>query len=53
LKAIVNARQNNREAGYANLEVALKLDANLKAKVQNDIEFAKYQAEEAFQALVK
>ena len=53
LKAIVNARQNNREAVYANLEVALKLDANLKAKVQNDIEFAKYQAEEAFQALVK
>ena len=53
LKAIVNARQNNRDAVYANLEVAFKLDATLKAKVQNDIEFAKYQTEEAFQALVK
>ena len=53
LTAIVGARQNNRDAVYANLKVAIERDANLKAKAQNDIEFAKYQAEEAFQAIVK
>ena len=53
LTAIVGARQNNRDAVYANLKVAVERDANLKAKAQNDIEFAKYQAEEAFQAIVK
>ena len=53
LMAVVNARQNSRDAVYANLKVAFERDANLKAKAQNDIEFAKYQAEEAFQAIVK
>ena len=53
LTAVVGARQNNRDAVYANLKVAVERDANLKAKAQNDIEFAKYQAEEAFQAIVK
>jgi tetratricopeptide (TPR) repeat protein len=53
LTAVVGARQNNRDAVYANLKVAIERDANLKAKAQNDIEFAKYQAEEAFQAIVK
>ena len=53
LTAVVGARQNNRDAVYANLKVAIERDATLKAKAQNDIEFAKYQAEEAFQAIVK
>jgi hypothetical protein len=53
LLAVVNARQNNRDAVYENLKVAIQRDATLKAKAQNDIEFAKYQAEEAFQAIVK
>ena len=53
LTAVVGARQNNRDAVYANLKVAVERDANLKVKAQNDIEFAKYQAEEAFQAIVK
>ena len=53
LKAVVGARQNDRNAVYANVKAAIQQDANLKAKVQNDIEFAKYQSEEAFQALVK
>ena len=53
LLAIVNARQNNRDAVYENLKVATQRDASLKAKAQNDIEFAKYQAEEAFKAIVK
>ena len=53
LTAVVGARQNNRDAVYANLKVAVERDVNLKAKAQNDIEFAKYQAEEAFQAIVK
>lgn len=53
LKAVVGARQNDRNAVYANVKAAIQQDANLKAKAQNDIEFAKYQSEEAFQALVK
>ena len=53
LTAVVSARQNNRDAVYTNLKLAVERDANLKAKAQNDIEFAKYQAEEAFQAIVK
>ena len=53
LLAVVNARQNNRDAVYENLKVATQRDASLKAKAQNDIEFAKYQAEEAFKAIVK
>jgi hypothetical protein len=53
LLAIVNARQNNRDAVYENLKVAIQRDANFKAKAQNDIEFAKYNTEEAFQEIVK
>jgi Flp pilus assembly protein TadD/outer membrane protein OmpA-like peptidoglycan-associated protein len=53
LAAIVGARTNDREAVYTNLALAIKRDANLKAKAQNDIEFAKYKADEKFQAIVK
>ena len=53
LTAVVGARQNNRDAVYANLKVAVERDANLKAKAAQDIEFAKYTADEKFQAIVK
>lgn len=53
LSAVVGARTNDREAVYANLAVAVERDANLKAKAAQDIEFAKYTADEKFQAIVK
>ena len=53
LLAVVGARTNARDAVYENLAVAIQRDANFKAKAQNDIEFAKYQADEKFQSIVK
>ena len=53
LKAIVGARTADSNAVYENLKVAVAQDANLKKTAQNDIEFAKYQEEEAFKAIVK
>ena len=53
LAAVVGARTNDREAVYANLALAVERDANLKAKAAQDIEFAKYTADEKFQAIVK
>ena len=53
LAAIVAARTNDRDAVYSNLKVAIQRDAQMKAKVQNDIEFAKYQQDEQFQTIVK
>lgn len=53
LLAVVGARTNARDAVYENLAVAIQRDANFKAKAQKDIEFAKYQADEKFQSIVK
>ncbi|MBE6320739.1 MAG: tetratricopeptide repeat protein [Bacteroidales bacterium] len=53
LAAVVAARTNDRDAVYSNLKVAVQRNAQMKAKAQNDIEFAKYQANEQFQAIVK
>ena len=53
LAAVVGARTNDREAVYANLKLAVERDAAMKAKAQEDIEFAKYQADEKFQAIIK
>jgi hypothetical protein len=53
LSAIVGAHTNDREAVYANLKVAVQGNAQLKAKAQSDIEFAKYQQDEQFKAIVK
>ena len=53
LLAVVGARTNARDAVYENLAVAIQRDANFKVKAQNDIEFAKYQADEKFQSIVK
>lgn len=53
LAAVVAARTNDREAVYTNLAKAVAQDAKLKANAKNDIEFAKFQADEKFQAIVK
>jgi hypothetical protein len=53
LTAVVGARQNNRNAVYENLALAIERDAQLKVKAQKDIEFAKFAADEKFQAIVK
>ena len=53
LAAVVGARTNDREAVYENLKVAVQRSAQMKTKAQNDIEFAKYQYDEQFQAIVK
>jgi tetratricopeptide (TPR) repeat protein len=53
LLAVVGARTNARDAVYENLAVAIQRDANFKVKAQNDIEFAKYQADEKFQSIIK
>ena len=53
LAAIVGARTNDRDAVYSNLAVAVQRDAQLKERAQNDIEFAKYQNDEQFLAIVK
>ena len=53
LAAVVAARTNDREAVYSNLATAIQRNAALKAKAQKDIEFAKFQADEKFQAIVK
>ena len=53
LAAVVGARTNDRDAVYSNLKVAVQRNAQMKAKAQNDIEFAKYHADEQFQAIVK
>lgn len=52
LGAIVGARTNNRDAVYAGLRKAVSLDAAYKAKANNDIEFAKFNTEDAFKAIV-
>ena len=53
LAAVVGARTNDRDAVYSNLKVAVQRNAQMKDKAKTDIEFAKYQADEQFQAIVK
>ena len=53
LAAVVGARTNDRDAVYSNLKVAVQRNAQMKEKAQKDIEFAKYHADEQFQAIVK
>ena len=53
LAAVVGARTNDRDAVYSNLKLAVQRNAQMKAKAKTDIEFAKYQADEQFQAIVK
>jgi len=53
LNAIVGARTNNRDAVYAGLRKAVSMDVAYKAKAKNDIEFAKFNTEDAFKAIVQ
>ena len=53
LKAVVGARTNDKDAVYANLKSAIAQDENLKIRAAEDIEFAKFAEDEAFQAIVK
>ncbi len=53
LLAIVGARTNDRDAVYSNMKVAVERDADMKAKAQKDIEFAKYADDADFQAIIK
>ncbi|MGM9809464.1 MAG: tetratricopeptide repeat protein [Paludibacteraceae bacterium] len=53
LQAVVGARTNDRNAVYSNMKVAVAKDASLKARAQNDIEFAKFAEDSEFQAIVK
>jgi len=53
LNAIVGARTNNRDAVYAGLRKAVSIDAAYKAKAKNDIEFVKFNTEDAFKAIVQ
>ena len=53
LQAVVGARTNDRNAVYSNMKEAVAKDASLKARAQNDIEFAKFAEDAEFQAIVK
>lgn len=53
LLAVVGARTNDRNAVYSNMKEAVAKDASLKARAQNDIEFAKFAEDAEFQAIVK
>ena len=53
LQAVVGARTNDRNAVYSNMKEAVVKDASLKARAQNDIEFAKFAEDAEFQAIVK
>ncbi len=53
LAAIVGARTNDRDAVYSNLKAAIARDAQFAKKAQKDIEFAKYQEDAQFQAIIK
>ena len=53
LAAIVGARTNDRDAVYTNMKVAIERDSQMRAKAQKDIEFAKYQQDPQFTAIIK
>ena len=53
LKAILGARTDNASLIYDGLKNAIKLDPSMAEKAVNDLEFAKYVANEAFQSIIK
>ncbi len=53
LKAIVAARTNDANAVVSNLKDAIAMDPSLALRAANDLEFAKYATNSAFQAVVK
>ncbi len=52
LKAIVNARNKNKDSMISNLKAATGKDASYKAKAKDDIEFRDYENDAEFQAAV-
>ena len=53
LKAILGARTDNAALIYDGLKNAIKLDPSMAEKAVNDLEFAKYVTNEAFQSIIK
>ncbi len=53
LQALIGAKTNNKAEVVAGLKSAIAADANVKAKVAKDIEFAKYATDEEVAALLK
>lgn len=53
LAAVVGARTNDRDAVYTNMRTAVERDANMKARAQKDIEFAKFMEDDTFLAIIK
>ena len=53
LKAILGARTDNAALIYDGLKNAIKLDPSMAQKAVNDLEFAKYVTNEAFQSIIK
>ena len=53
LAAVVGARTNDRDAVYTNMRLAVERDANMKARAQKDIEFAKFMEDDTFLAIIK
>ena len=52
LKAILGARTDNAALIYDGLKNAIKLDPSMAQKAVNDLEFAKYVTNEAFQSII-
>ena len=53
LKAVLGARTDNAALIYDGLKNAIKLDPSMAQKAVNDLEFAKYVTNEAFQSIIK
>lgn len=53
LLAIVGARTNDRDAVYTNMRTAVERDANMKARAQKDIEFAKFMEDGTFLEIIR
>ena len=53
LKAVLGARTDNAALIYDGLKNAIKLDPSMAQKAINDLEFAKYVTNEAFQSIIK
>ena len=53
LKAVLGARTDNAALIYDGLKNAIKLDPSMAEKAVNDLEFAKYVTNEAFQSIIK
>ena len=53
LKAIIGARMDNSDMVFSNLRSAVGKDAALKDAVKSDLEFAKFRADESYNAIVE